>query len=113
MIQKGSLTFKAATGLKARRFVDITASTDSVAYSATGATSDAITLGDEENGVIEVQLLKDVSKSFFFDAEDTIAVGDDVEVGTNGQGRKASAGQMVCIAKTNTIKDSVGTGYNF
>ena len=112
MIQNGSLTFKAPSGLARGRFVTITGSTDTVAYTAAGEASEGVRLGSEENGVVSVQLLKDVSKSFFFEAGDTIALGDDVRVGVGGRGVAGTAGTVVAIAKTPGVSGSFATGYN-
>ncbi len=112
MIQNGSLTFKAPSGLARGRFVTITANTDTVAYATAGGAAEGITLGAEENGVVSVQLLKDVSKSFFFEAGGTIALGDDIEVGVAGRGIKETAGTVVAIAKTLGVSGSFATGYN-
>jgi hypothetical protein len=112
MIQNGSLTFKAPSGLARGRFVTITASTDTVAYTATSAAADGVTLGAEENGVVSVQLLKDVSKSFFFEAGGTIALGDSIKVGTDGKGVAGTTPFVVAIAKTPGVSGSFATGYN-
>jgi len=113
MVQKENLTFKCADGISARRFVKITASTDSVAYPTAGGAANAVTLGNEKGGVVAVQLLKDVTSSFFFDALGTIAIGDSVQAGTNGTGIKKVNGIELCKAKSSAISGSVGTGYNF
>lgn len=113
MYQKGSLTFKASTGMLAKRFVTITASTDTVAYTAAAAAPDAITMGDESNGVIEVTLLTDTSGSFAFDAGGTIALGESVEVvGVVGKGTVQSAGAVACICKLAAVDGSTSVGYN-
>jgi hypothetical protein len=112
MIQSGNLTFACATELVRGRFVTITAATDTVAYTAGAAAADGITIGDSENGVVAVQLLKDVSKSFWFEAAGTLAIGDDVEVGADGKGVVQNAGATVCIAKTAGVAGSFVTGYN-
>lgn len=112
MIQAGMLQFICATGLVKHRFVTITVGTDTVAYTAAAAAADGITLGDESNLKIAVQLLDDKSKSFYFDAAGVIALGDDVEVGADGKGVVQSAGSVVCIAKNATVDGSLGVGYN-
>lgn len=112
MIQKENLTFKCATVLAARRFVTITPGTDTVAYTAAGGSADGITLAESNNGVVSVQLLKNLNASFFFDAEGVIALGANVEVGTDGQGITQTSGNVVCLNKVVTAAGSIGTGYN-
>lgn len=113
MYQKGSLRFKATTGMLAKRFVTITPSTDTVAYTAAAAAPDAVTIGDESNGVIEVTLLTDTSGSFAFDAGGTIALGESVEVvGVVGKGTVQSAGAVACICKLAAVDGSTSEGYN-
>ena len=113
MYQKGSLTFKASTGMLAKRFVTITTSTDTVAYTAAAAAPDAVTIGNESNGVIEVTLLTDTSGSFAFDAGGTIALGESVEVvGVVGKGTVQSAGAVACICKSAAVDGSTSVGYN-
>ena len=113
MHEVGALTFKSATGIVGKRFVTITVSTDTVAYTAAAAAPDAITLGDESNGVISVQLLTDTSKSFKFDAAGTIALGESVEVvGVIGKGTVQTAGAVACICKLAAVDGSTSVGYN-
>ena len=112
MIQSGNLTFKCATALAARRFVTITPVTDTVAYTAEDAAANAVTLAESDNGVVSVQLLSDTSKSFFYDVEDTIALGGIVGVGTDGKGKAGDMSVDVCLAKNAVTAGAIGTGYN-
>lgn len=117
MVQNENLTFKAPTGMKRFRFVTVTIATDTVAYTAENDAPDAITLGDEENGVISVQLLSDTSKSFWFEAAGAIAVGEEVMVSADdGKGIKwvtdDTPPEKVCVAKSVGVDGAIVTGYN-
>ena len=57
MKQAGMLQFICASGLVKYRFVTIDKANDTVAYTAAGAKPDGVTLGDESNLKIAVQLL--------------------------------------------------------
>lgn len=112
MIQTKYLDFICATGLVAKRFVTITKSTDTVAYTAAGAKADGITIGDESNLKISVQLLANLNMSFWFDSLGVIAAGGKVEVGANGAGQAQVAGAVVCYAKAACVASQFGVGYN-
>ena len=113
MHEVGSLTFKAPSGMLARRFVTIIVATDTVAYTAVAAQPDAITLGDEDNLVISVALLTDTSRSFQFDAAGIIALGESVEVvGVVGKGTVQTAGAVACLCKLAAVNGSISVGYN-
>jgi hypothetical protein len=72
----------------------------------------AKTLAESANGVVSVQLLSDTSKSFFYDVEDTIALGGVVGVGTDGKGKADDTSVDVCLAKNAVVAGAIGTGYN-
>lgn len=116
MVQNEFLTFNAPTGMARFRFVTITLATDTVAYTAADGAADAITIGNEANGVIAVQLLSDTSKSFWFEAAGAIAVGEEVMVGADGKGIKwvtdTTPPEKVCIAKSVGVDGAVVAGYN-
>lgn len=112
MIQKEVLDFTCAAGLVQKRFVTIDKANDTVAYTAAGAKPDGITIGDEDNLRISVQLLGNLNASFWFDALGVIAVGDEVQVGANGTGIKQVAGAIACYAKTAAVSGSFCVGYN-
>jgi len=112
MKQARYLDFTCAAGLLKYRFVSITKSTDTVAYTAAGAQPDGITIGDEDNLVISVQLLGNLYESFFFYPAGIIAKGGAVQVGASGKGTAQVAGAIACYAKVSTVADAVGTGYN-
>lgn len=112
MIQEKYLDFVAPSGMVAKRFVTITPATGAVAYTAALGVADAITIGDESNLKVAVQLLGDLHASFWFDSEDTIALGGNVEVGTDGKGRAETTGAVVCLAKIASVAGSFGVGYN-
>jgi len=112
MIQQRTMQFTCAAGLVQQRFVTVTKSTDTVAYTAAGAKPDGITVGDESNLRIEVLLLDSLFQSFYFDSAGTIAVGDEVEVGADGKGQKQTNGAIACYAKTATVVNGFGVGYN-
>lgn len=111
-MQREYLTFKCASGLKAGRFVTVDAGTDTVSYATAGGAADAVTVTDETGGVIAVQMLSDTSKSFWFEAEGNISLGDAIEVGTDGKGTLHSAGTQVCVAKSKGTDGTLVTGYN-
>lgn len=112
-IQENFLTFKCATDLERGRFVTITPATDTVAYTSAAAAANAVTVGKGENGVVAVQMLGDKSKSFWFEAGATIAVGANVEVGTDGKGiTRTSTNAIVAIAKQVGVANTLTTGYN-
>ncbi|GAG10106.1 unnamed protein product, partial [marine sediment metagenome] len=112
MIQKQVMDFVCAAGLLRNRFVTITRSTHAVAYTAAGGVADGITIGDESNLKIAVQLLGNLNSTFFFDAAGVFAVGDEIEVTTDGKGIKQAAGAVVCYAKDAGVDGSFGVGYN-
>jgi len=68
-------------------------------------------LGDENNGVIAVQMLKDVSSSIFVDCGATIALGGGVRVGANGKAAPTGT-TIVATAYTVGVDGSVITVYN-
>lgn len=105
--------FTCADGLVKYRFVTITPSTDTVAYTATGAKPDGVTIGDEDGLVIEVLLLNNMYESFQVDAVGTIAVGDELQVSTDGQAITQTNGAVACIAKSTAVSGSVVIGYNY
>lgn len=113
MIQGKYLDFNCAADLAMHRFVTITPGTDTVAYTAAAAAPDAVTVGNESNGRISVHILGNLNESFWFDAAGTIAVGDDVEVGADGQGVVQSAGAIACVAKIAAVNGSNGVGYKY
>ena len=113
MKQRDMLQFICASGLVNQRFVTITKSTDTVVYTAAGAKPDGITVGDESNLKIAVQLLADLNSSFYFTSVGVIAIGGDVEVGADGKGQAlAAGGSIACTAKTAATANSSCTGYN-
>lgn len=112
MIQKEVMDFVCASGLVKQRFVTIDKANDTVAYTSAGEKPDGITIGDEDNLVIAVQLLGNLNASFWFDAAGTIAVGDEVEVTTDGKGQKQVSGAIACYAKIAAVDGSSGVGYN-
>jgi len=112
MIQKQYMDFTCATGLLAKRFVTITKSTDTVAYTVAGAKPDGITIGDESNLKISIQLLGNLNSSFWFDSVGVIAKGGEVEVGVDGKGQIQASGAIACYAKIAAVADSFGVGYN-
>jgi len=111
MIQRNNLTFKTATDLVRGRYVSITPSTDTVAYATAAGSADGVTIEESDNGVVSVQLLSDTSASYFVEAEATIALGDSIEVGTDGKATPLVVGTEVGIAKTAGINGSFVTGY--
>jgi hypothetical protein len=112
MIQEKYMDFVCASGLVAKRFVTITKSTDTVAYTAAGSKPDGITIGDESNLKISVQLIGNLNVSFWFDSLGVIAKGGEVEVGANGAGQAQSAGAIACYSKIAATAGSFGVGYN-
>jgi hypothetical protein len=112
MIQAGNLTFKCATALKRGRYVTVTPGTDTVAYTGAGAAATGVTLWDAKNGVVAVQLLKNVSESYWFEAESAFALGDEIEVGTDGKGTLQVAGSILGYSKQVCAAGNFSTGYN-
>lgn len=114
MKQARTQKFVCASGLLARRFVTITPGTDSVAYTAAGAKPDGVTVGDEDNLVIEVLLLETMYESFEFDAAGTIAEGNEVQVtGVLGKGTVQTNGAVACLCKGTAVDGSIAIGYNY
>lgn len=113
MKQARTFIFVSANTLVRGRFVTITPSTNTVAYTSAGAKPDGITIGDAENGVIEVMLLSTMYESFYFDAGGTIAIGDEIQVTTDGKGIKQTNGAIACYAKSTAVDGSLCTGFNF
>ena len=113
MIQKQYLDFNCAADLAMHRFVTVTPGTDSVAYTAEAAAPDCIKIGNESNLRISVKMLDNLNESFWFDANGTIAVGDDVEVGADGKGVVQDAGAIACVAKIAAVVGSNGVGYRY
>lgn len=112
MIQERIIDFVCAAGLVKNRFVTITKSNKSVAYTAAGAKPDGITITDESNLQIGVQLLANLERTFFFDAAGVIAIGAEVEVGADGKGQTQTSGAIACYAMTAAVANSICTGYN-
>ncbi len=112
MVQEKYMDFVCADGLLAERFVTITAGTDSVAYTAAGAQPDGITIGDEDNLKISVQLINNIYMSFALYSEGIIALGADIQVGTDGKAITHSTGIVACVAKTAGVADGTVYGYN-
>ena len=112
MRQEKYQDFTCASGLLQKRFVTVTAATDSVAYTAAAAAADGITIGDEDNLRISVLLFEGMSESFYFDVVAALTKGENVEVGADGKGTPEDEGSVVCISKTAAAAGSFGTGYN-
>jgi len=112
MIQKEVMDFICATGLVKYRFVVIDKVTDIVTYCPAGEKPDGVTVGDEDNLKIAVQLLGNLNASFWFDATGVIARGDEVQVGANGTGIKQTSGAIACYAKIAAVSGAWCVGYN-
>ena len=52
-------------------------------------------------------------ESFYFDALGTIAVGDEIQVTTDGKGIVQTSGAIACYAKSTAVSGSVCVGYNY
>lgn len=112
MIQKEVMDFICATGLVKYRFVVVDKVTDIVTYCPAGEKPDGITVGDEDNLKIAVQLLGNLNASFWFDATGVIARGDEIQVGANGTGIKQTSGAIACYAKIAAVSGAWCVGYN-
>lgn len=112
MIQEKYLQFSCAADLVAKRFVIINKVAGSVAYCPSGVKPDCITIGDERNLVITVQLLGNLNASFWFESIGVIPAGGEVEVGADGKGQAQSAGAIACYAKIAAVANSFCVGYN-
>ena len=112
MKQARTLRFTCAADLLMNRFVTINKANGTVAYTTAGEKPDAITIGNEDNLEIEVQLLGNLYETFFFDSEGTIAKGGAVEVGTDGKGAPNTAGAVACYAYDSGVSGDIMVGYN-
>ena len=116
-MRNGPLNFFVGTGIVAEgRFVTIDHAAQSVDYTAAAGAADAVTLsnGDAALGEsVTVQMLNDVSKSFYFEGGGAFAIGDQIEVGADGKGVVYSAGAVVCRTRNACAVDGQKVeGYN-
>jgi hypothetical protein len=117
MIQKESLCVNAPSEMVRHRFVNLTKSTDTVTYATAGGAAEAVTISDEVDGKIEIQLLKNLNSTWGLDAAGTIALGGAIKAsGTGADAGKGIAqggsGTILGYAKFATVNGAVGTGYN-
>ena len=112
MYQEKYMDFKCASGLKANRYVSVTPATDTVAYTAAGAQPDGVTIRDEDNLKISVQLLNNNYASYKIDLAGTVSVGDELQVTTDGKAIQQTNGAIAGYAKIAGVDGSLGVGYN-
>lgn len=112
-VQKSPLTFFASTDLAEGRFVTITKSDNTVAYTSAAAEADAITISEAESGeAVSVQMLSDTSSTFLMECGGTVSKGGNVEVGSDGKAVPEDAGDVVAIAKKAGVSGALIEGYN-
>jgi hypothetical protein len=97
-----SLRFLCATALKGKRFVTVTGSTLTAAYTAGAAAPNGYTVKDSDNGVVEVYPLG-AGGSFMIELAGTVTVGAQIEVGADGKGVVLAAGVPVAFAYTGGV----------
>lgn len=115
-IQKLPLICAAATELVRYRFVDITKSTLTAAYSAAGSTPDGVTLAgagaDSASSayIVTVQPMSDMTETFFITLAGTVARGDELFATTSGEAITATHDNIVDRGKQASAPGSPTAG---